>query len=151
MWRSFVIYRQCHLMMWFFFLCSLHETDIHKEDHQLEPIYRSETFLDRDYCVSQSTSYNYLDPNYFPANRWHGKKHILVPLHIAMVSLWIMCSLERFSAFPEVTLSMTASWVFSSSPALHRCGCRSLFSSWTFLLSKGFLWWISHHHLKKAL
>ncbi|XP_053446927.1 ZZ-type zinc finger-containing protein 3 isoform X2 [Nycticebus coucang] len=47
----------------------LHETDIHKEDHQLEPIYRSETFLDRDYCVSQSTSYNYLDPNYFPANR----------------------------------------------------------------------------------
>nr|XP_044993873.1 ZZ-type zinc finger-containing protein 3 isoform X2 [Jaculus jaculus] len=47
----------------------LHETDIHKEDHQLEPIYRAETFLDRDYCVSQSTSYNYLDPNYFPANR----------------------------------------------------------------------------------
>uniref|UniRef100_A0A2I3H497 Zinc finger ZZ-type containing 3 n=1 Tax=Nomascus leucogenys TaxID=61853 RepID=A0A2I3H497_NOMLE len=47
----------------------LHETDIHKEDHQLEPIYRSETFLDRDYCVSQGTSYNYLDPNYFPANR----------------------------------------------------------------------------------
>ncbi|XP_029409655.1 ZZ-type zinc finger-containing protein 3 isoform X2 [Nannospalax galili] len=46
-----------------------HETDIHKEDHQLEPIYRSETFLDRDYCVSQGTSYNYLDPNYFPANR----------------------------------------------------------------------------------
>ncbi|XP_032216662.1 ZZ-type zinc finger-containing protein 3 isoform X3 [Mustela erminea] len=47
----------------------LHETDIHKEDHQLEPVYRSETFLDRDYCVSQGTSYNYLDPNYFPANR----------------------------------------------------------------------------------
>lgn len=47
----------------------LHETEIHKEDHQLEPIYRSETFLDRDYCVSQGTSYNYLDPNYFPANR----------------------------------------------------------------------------------
>ncbi|KFO23260.1 ZZ-type zinc finger-containing protein 3 [Fukomys damarensis] len=46
-----------------------HETDIHKEDHQLEPVYRSETFLDRDYCVSQGTSYNYLDPNYFPANR----------------------------------------------------------------------------------
>ncbi|XP_075413516.1 ZZ-type zinc finger-containing protein 3 isoform X1 [Tenrec ecaudatus] len=47
----------------------LHETDIHKEDHQLEPVYRSETFLDRDYCVSQGASYNYLDPNYFPANR----------------------------------------------------------------------------------
>ncbi|XP_019499577.1 PREDICTED: ZZ-type zinc finger-containing protein 3 isoform X4 [Hipposideros armiger] len=47
----------------------LRETDIHKEDHQLEPVYRSETFLDRDYCVSQGTSYNYLDPNYFPANR----------------------------------------------------------------------------------
>ncbi|XP_028918691.1 ZZ-type zinc finger-containing protein 3 isoform X1 [Ornithorhynchus anatinus] len=47
----------------------LHETELHKEDHQLEPIYRAETFLDRDYCVSQGTSYNYLDPNYFPANR----------------------------------------------------------------------------------
>nr|XP_020824189.1 ZZ-type zinc finger-containing protein 3 isoform X3 [Phascolarctos cinereus] len=47
----------------------LHETDFHKEDHQLEPIYRAETFLDRDYCVSQGTSYSYLDPNYFPANR----------------------------------------------------------------------------------
>ncbi|XP_043859789.1 ZZ-type zinc finger-containing protein 3 isoform X2 [Dromiciops gliroides] len=47
----------------------LYETDFHKEDHQLEPIYRAETFLDRDYCVSQGTSYSYLDPNYFPANR----------------------------------------------------------------------------------
>ncbi|NXP07348.1 ZZZ3 protein, partial [Thinocorus orbignyianus] len=47
----------------------LHETEIHKEDHQLEPIYRAETFLDRDYCMSQGSSYNYLDPNYFPANR----------------------------------------------------------------------------------
>ncbi|XP_041509507.1 ZZ-type zinc finger-containing protein 3 isoform X1 [Microtus oregoni] len=46
-----------------------HETDIHKDDHQLEPVYKSETFLDRDYCVSQGTSYSYLDPNYFPANR----------------------------------------------------------------------------------
>lgn len=46
-----------------------HETEIHKEDHQLEPVYKSETFLDRDYCVSQGTSYSYLDPNYFPANR----------------------------------------------------------------------------------
>lgn len=58
----------------FSFPCSLHETEIHKEDHQLEPIYRAETFLDRDYCMSQGTSYNYLDPNYFPANRWHGKQ-----------------------------------------------------------------------------
>ncbi|XP_029474747.1 ZZ-type zinc finger-containing protein 3 isoform X2 [Rhinatrema bivittatum] len=47
----------------------LHETETHKEDHQLEPVYRAETFLDRDYCMSQGTSYNYLDPNYFPANR----------------------------------------------------------------------------------
>uniref|UniRef100_U3EPQ7 ZZ-type zinc finger-containing protein 3 n=4 Tax=Micrurus TaxID=8634 RepID=U3EPQ7_MICFL len=47
----------------------LHETDIHKENHRLEPIYRAEMFLDRDYCMSQGPSYNYLDPNYFPANR----------------------------------------------------------------------------------
>ncbi|XP_078416846.1 ZZ-type zinc finger-containing protein 3 isoform X3 [Cetorhinus maximus] len=47
----------------------LYETEIHKGDHQLDPIYRVETFLDRDYCMSQDTSYNYLDPNYFPANR----------------------------------------------------------------------------------
>uniref|UniRef100_A0A8D0GT19 ZZ-type zinc finger-containing protein 3 n=1 Tax=Sphenodon punctatus TaxID=8508 RepID=A0A8D0GT19_SPHPU len=55
----------------FCYSCSdcLHETEFHKEDHQLEPIYRAETFLDRDYCMSQGTSYNYLDPNYFPANR----------------------------------------------------------------------------------
>ncbi|XP_028610121.1 ZZ-type zinc finger-containing protein 3 isoform X2 [Grammomys surdaster] len=46
-----------------------HETAIHKEEHQLEPVYKSETFLDRDYCVSQGTGYSYLDPNYFPANR----------------------------------------------------------------------------------
>ncbi|EHB17515.1 ZZ-type zinc finger-containing protein 3 [Heterocephalus glaber] len=45
----------------------LHE--IHKEDYQLEPVYRSETFLDQDYCMAQGTSYNYLDPNYFPVNR----------------------------------------------------------------------------------
>ncbi|XP_030061268.1 ZZ-type zinc finger-containing protein 3 isoform X2 [Microcaecilia unicolor] len=47
----------------------LYETETHKEDHHLEPVYRAETFLDRDYCMSQGTSYNYLDPNYFPANR----------------------------------------------------------------------------------
>ncbi|XP_069497770.1 ZZ-type zinc finger-containing protein 3 isoform X2 [Ambystoma mexicanum] len=47
----------------------LHETATHKEDHHLEPVYRVETFLDRDYCMAQGTSYNYLDPNYFPANR----------------------------------------------------------------------------------
>uniref|UniRef100_A0A5F8GRS5 ZZ-type domain-containing protein n=1 Tax=Monodelphis domestica TaxID=13616 RepID=A0A5F8GRS5_MONDO len=47
----------------------LHETDLHKEDHRLEPVYRAGTFLDRDYCLSQGASYSYLDPNYFPANR----------------------------------------------------------------------------------
>nr|XP_003223122.1 PREDICTED: ZZ-type zinc finger-containing protein 3 isoform X2 [Anolis carolinensis] len=47
----------------------LHETEIHKENHHLEPVYRAEMFLDRDYCMSQGPSYNYLDPNYFPANR----------------------------------------------------------------------------------
>ncbi|XP_067845962.1 ZZ-type zinc finger-containing protein 3 [Heptranchias perlo] len=47
----------------------LYETEIHKGDHQLDPVYRIETFLDRDYCMSQDSSYNYLDPNYFPANR----------------------------------------------------------------------------------
>ncbi|XP_053549309.1 ZZ-type zinc finger-containing protein 3 [Bombina bombina] len=47
----------------------LYETETHKENHHLEPIYRAETFLDRDYCMPHSTSYNYLDPNYFPANR----------------------------------------------------------------------------------
>ncbi|KAM9325268.1 ZZ-type zinc finger-containing protein 3 [Gastrophryne carolinensis] len=47
----------------------LYETETHKEDHHLEPVYKAETFLDRDYCMPHSTSYNYLDPNYFPANR----------------------------------------------------------------------------------
>ncbi|XP_048458104.1 ZZ-type zinc finger-containing protein 3 [Rhincodon typus] len=47
----------------------LYETETHKADHQLDPVYKVETFLDRDYCMSQDTSYNYLDPNYFPANR----------------------------------------------------------------------------------
>ncbi|KAM8931065.1 ZZ-type zinc finger-containing protein 3 isoform 2-T2 [Pelodytes ibericus] len=47
----------------------LYETELHKEDHHLEPIYKAETFLDRDYCLPHGTSYNYLDPNYFPANR----------------------------------------------------------------------------------
>ncbi|CAJ0957621.1 unnamed protein product [Ranitomeya imitator] len=48
---------------------TLYETQSHKEDHHLEPVYKAETFLDRDYCMPHSTSYNYLDPNYFPANR----------------------------------------------------------------------------------
>ncbi|OCT84764.1 ZZ-type zinc finger-containing protein 3 [Xenopus laevis] len=45
------------------------ETETHKEDHHLEPFYKAETFLDRDYCMPHNTNYNYLDPNYFPANR----------------------------------------------------------------------------------
>ncbi|OCT82540.1 ZZ-type zinc finger-containing protein 3 isoform X2 [Xenopus laevis] len=47
----------------------LYETETHKEDHHLEPFYKAETFLDRDYCMPHNTNYNYLDPNYFPANR----------------------------------------------------------------------------------
>ncbi|XP_026230125.1 ZZ-type zinc finger-containing protein 3 [Anabas testudineus] len=47
----------------------LFKTETHKPDHHLEPVYQPETFLDRDYCLPQSTGYNYLDPNYFPANR----------------------------------------------------------------------------------
>ncbi|XP_029380702.1 ZZ-type zinc finger-containing protein 3 [Echeneis naucrates] len=45
------------------------KTETHKPNHHLEPVYQPETFLDRDYCLPQSTGYNYLDPNYFPANR----------------------------------------------------------------------------------
>nr|XP_057918109.1 ZZ-type zinc finger-containing protein 3 [Doryrhamphus excisus]XP_057918110.1 ZZ-type zinc finger-containing protein 3 [Doryrhamphus excisus] len=45
------------------------KTETHKPNHHLEPVYQVDTFLDRDYCLPQSTSYNYLDPNYFPANR----------------------------------------------------------------------------------
>ncbi|KAM9845161.1 ZZ-type zinc finger-containing protein 3 [Aulostomus maculatus] len=45
------------------------KTETHKSNHHLEPVYQPDTFLDRDYCLPQSTSYNYLDPNYFPANR----------------------------------------------------------------------------------
>ncbi|XP_062259768.1 ZZ-type zinc finger-containing protein 3 [Platichthys flesus] len=47
----------------------LYKTETHKPTHHLEPVYLSDTFLDRDYCLPQSTGYNYLDPNYFPANR----------------------------------------------------------------------------------
>lgn len=45
------------------------KTETHKPNHHLEPVYHPEGFLDRDYCLPQSTGYNYLDPNYFPANR----------------------------------------------------------------------------------
>uniref|UniRef100_A0A3P9KAK5 ZZ-type zinc finger-containing protein 3 n=1 Tax=Oryzias latipes TaxID=8090 RepID=A0A3P9KAK5_ORYLA len=44
-------------------------TETHKPNHHLEPVHQPETFLDRDYCLPQTTGYNYLDPNYFPANR----------------------------------------------------------------------------------
>lgn len=47
----------------------LFKTETHKPHHHLEPVHQPETFLDRDYCLPQSTGYNYLDPNYFPANR----------------------------------------------------------------------------------
>uniref|UniRef100_A0A672LAX9 ZZ-type zinc finger-containing protein 3 n=1 Tax=Sinocyclocheilus grahami TaxID=75366 RepID=A0A672LAX9_SINGR len=48
--------------------CSF-KTETHKPTHRLEPVCQAETFLDKDYCLPQSTGYNYLDPNYFPANR----------------------------------------------------------------------------------
>lgn len=47
----------------------LFKTETHKPSHHLEPVHQPDTFLDRDYCLPQSTGYNYLDPNYFPANR----------------------------------------------------------------------------------
>ncbi|XP_077471379.1 ZZ-type zinc finger-containing protein 3 isoform X2 [Stigmatopora argus] len=47
----------------------LYKTETHKPEHHLDPVYQPSTFLDRDYRLPQSTSYNYLDPNYFPANR----------------------------------------------------------------------------------
>uniref|UniRef100_A0A087X556 ZZ-type zinc finger-containing protein 3 n=1 Tax=Poecilia formosa TaxID=48698 RepID=A0A087X556_POEFO len=47
----------------------LFKTETHKPDHHLEAVYQPDTFLDRDYCLPQSAGYNYLDPNYFPANR----------------------------------------------------------------------------------
>ncbi|KAM4727784.1 ZZ-type zinc finger-containing protein 3 [Anableps anableps] len=47
----------------------LFKTETHKPNHHLEPVYQPDTFLDRDYCLPQSAGYNYLDPNYFPANR----------------------------------------------------------------------------------
>ncbi|KAG5847583.1 hypothetical protein ANANG_G00127710 [Anguilla anguilla] len=47
----------------------LYKTEAHKPSHQLDPVFQPETFLDRDYCLPQSAGYNYLDPNYFPANR----------------------------------------------------------------------------------
>ncbi|XP_027004446.2 ZZ-type zinc finger-containing protein 3 isoform X3 [Tachysurus fulvidraco] len=48
--------------------CSF-KTDTHTPSHRLEPVQQAESFLDRDYCLPASTAYNYLDPNYFPANR----------------------------------------------------------------------------------
>uniref|UniRef100_A0A8C4N6I6 ZZ-type zinc finger-containing protein 3 n=1 Tax=Eptatretus burgeri TaxID=7764 RepID=A0A8C4N6I6_EPTBU len=48
----------------------LYETQSHGASHCLEPISCADsTFLDQDYCMSHARSYNYLDPNYFPANR----------------------------------------------------------------------------------
>ncbi|XP_060784973.1 ZZ-type zinc finger-containing protein 3 isoform X2 [Neoarius graeffei] len=45
------------------------KTDTHTPGHRLEPVQQAESFLDRDYCLPASAAYNYLDPNYFPANR----------------------------------------------------------------------------------
>ncbi|XP_064862072.1 ZZ-type zinc finger-containing protein 3-like [Oncorhynchus nerka] len=47
----------------------LYKTESHLPSHHLEPVHHHETFLDRDYCLTQTPGYNYLDPNYYPANR----------------------------------------------------------------------------------
>ncbi|KAG7259886.1 hypothetical protein CRUP_038011 [Coryphaenoides rupestris] len=47
----------------------LFKTETHKPEHHLEPVYQVDSFLDRDYCLSHAAGYNYLDPNYYPANR----------------------------------------------------------------------------------
>ncbi|XP_055738390.1 ZZ-type zinc finger-containing protein 3-like isoform X1 [Salvelinus fontinalis] len=47
----------------------LYKTESHAPSHHLEPVHHHETFLDRDYCLAQTPGYNYLDPNYYPANR----------------------------------------------------------------------------------
>ncbi|KAL0966972.1 hypothetical protein UPYG_G00302920 [Umbra pygmaea] len=46
-----------------------YQTERHSPNHRLEPIYHHDTFLDKDYCLAQTPGYNYLDPNYYPANR----------------------------------------------------------------------------------
>lgn len=51
------------------FSVSLFKTETHKPNHHLEPVNQADSFLDRDYCLPQSAGYNYLDPNYYPANR----------------------------------------------------------------------------------
>lgn len=48
---------------------SIFKSETHTPNHHLEPVQQPDTYLDRDYCLPQSTGYNYLDPNYFPANR----------------------------------------------------------------------------------
>uniref|UniRef100_A0A8C5AMF0 ZZ-type zinc finger-containing protein 3 n=1 Tax=Gadus morhua TaxID=8049 RepID=A0A8C5AMF0_GADMO len=55
-------------------LCSscsdcLFKTETHSADHHLEPVSQPESFLDRDYRLPHAAGYNYLDPNYYPANR----------------------------------------------------------------------------------
>ncbi|KAJ8011042.1 hypothetical protein DPEC_G00054080 [Dallia pectoralis] len=47
----------------------LYQTERHHPTHRLDPIYQHDTFLDKDYCLAQTPGYNYLDPNYYPANR----------------------------------------------------------------------------------
>lgn len=135
------------VIIFFLFLFSLHETEIHKENHRLEPIYRSEMFLDRDYCMSQGASYNYLDPNYFPANRWHGKQMATWKLRIFFKNrqwhcCWFSAHLGKTLAFLwNVNHSMRA----SQAPSSHYCSLvshdsRSLNRGWTFLVCGRFDW-----------
>lgn len=125
----------------FSFSFSLHETDIHKENHRLEPMYRAEMFLDRDYCMSQGPSYNYLDPNYFPANRWQGKqmcnlKHSVTSENPTAAQSLILCPLWKGMYFPRnVIHCMRASQVpFTKYSSLTRLVTRSLNRGWTFLV-----------------
>ncbi|CAL8366149.1 unnamed protein product [Boreogadus saida] len=55
-------------------LCSscsdcLFQTASHSAEHRLEPVSQPDSFLDRDYRLPHAAGYNYLDPNYYPANR----------------------------------------------------------------------------------
>lgn len=100
-------------------------------------------------CV-QGTSYNYYDPNYFPANRWHGREHHLLVLfkHNNGIIVQYVRSLKRFSALPEMT--PTVGELPECSPQVKLCTvvaldhCPAAGHSWS---ARGF-WWASPTTLK---